>query len=156
MPPTMDDRFWSKVAFGREAPFPLGRCWEWQAAKRDFGYGAFWDGRHMEKAHRASWKLTFGLIPDTLCVLHRCDNPPCVRPNHLFLGTHADNVADMHRKNRGNVGERNGKAILRLEQVRTIRAMLATGLTQQAIAEEFGVARATVQLIAAGKNWRTY
>ena len=77
-------------------------CWEWQAALHDQGYGMLWDADlgKMERAHRVSWVLFRGPIPSDLCVLHRCDNRPCVNPEHLFVGTVLDNNLDMLKKGR--------------------------------------------------------
>ncbi len=94
-PLSPQERFWTKVAKG-------DNCWLWMQGK-SAGYGRFnlWRGpSHSVLAHRYAWELTYGPIPDDLPVLHRCDNPPCVRPDHLFLGTQADNLRDMHTKNR--------------------------------------------------------
>ena len=91
---TLAERFWSKV---RKAD----GCWEWTGAATERGYGVLGRGERglgNEKAHRVSWMLHHGQIPDGLWVLHRCDNPKCVRPDHLFLGTSDDNIADMHAK----------------------------------------------------------
>lgn len=92
------DRFWSKVADGAE-----DECWEWQASRGSTGYGQFamWP-RGMVKAHRFAWELTNGAIPPGMFVCHRCDNPLCVNPGHLFLGSHDDNMRDMWTKGRGN------------------------------------------------------
>lgn len=86
--------FWDRVLIG-------DGCWEWQGAKGTFGYGAVnvWPRRQMT-AHRRAWELWHGPIPEGAHVLHRCDNPPCVRPDHLFLGAPADNVDDMIAKGR--------------------------------------------------------
>jgi hypothetical protein len=92
-------RFWDKVRIG-------DGCWEWQASKRATGYGQFaYLGKPSVKAHRVAWMLNRGLIPDGVCVLHRCDNPGCVRPSHLFLGTQEDNIRDREVKGRSPTGD---------------------------------------------------
>lgn len=97
-------RFWSKV---RQSD----GCWEWTACRTTAGYGKFrLDGQHLG-AHRISYLLEYGDIPDGLWVLHDCDNPGCVRPDHLYLGTHADNVRDRVARKRDSYGDRNGSRL---------------------------------------------
>ena len=110
-------RFWSKVD-------KTNTCWVWKAFKNDSGYGLFSIKRHMYRAHRIAWELTNGQIPDGIEVCHHCDNPACVRPDHLFLGTQNDNIQDGINKGRINLkennqpsGEANGKAILKNTEV---------------------------------------
>lgn len=99
--PPLPERFWSKV--NRD-----GDCWLWTSCRWPVGYGRFWMGRRFLPAHRIAWELTHGPVSDGLCVLHRCDNPPCVRPDHLFLGTKADNNRDRHNKGRDARGDQSG------------------------------------------------
>ncbi len=99
------DRFWSKVDKHGPHAGRLGRCWVWIGAYYPGGYGKTYRGRKAVLAHRVAW----GDVPTGLCVLHHCDNPPCVRRSHLFRGTRADNSADMVAKGRqGGMGQANG------------------------------------------------
>jgi hypothetical protein len=96
----IEERFWLKVnKSGPVVRDDLGPCWVWTGRTRNTGYGGF--GRSW-LAHRFAWELTNAPIADGLCVLHRCDNPPCVNPAHLFLGTQADNNRDCGAKGRNN------------------------------------------------------
>jgi len=160
----LPDRFWAKVA-------KTEGCWLWTAAhsrRRNATYGHFGVGRRVRMAHRVSWMLSNGPIPGGAQILHRCDTPLCVRPDHLFLGTQADNVRDMWAKGRGRavsgaahparrpgarVGERNGRARLTPDEVRRIREMRADGMEYREIAAHFGVATPTVQHVVSRKNW---
>ena len=99
-------RFWSKVK-------KTEGCWLWLGGKSSDGYGKFNIGNHDTNAHRVAYTLKVGNVPPGVSVLHSCDNPPCVRPEHLFLGTQLDNVTDMHKKGRGNKasGDRNASRL---------------------------------------------
>lgn len=130
-----------------------------EAAHRDpapFGYfRVLVEGRRV-MAHRHAWEQAHGPIPAGLCVLHRCDNPPCINVDHLFLGTRADNNRDKWAKGRGVVprlhGEAHGQAKLTAVEVTEIRKLLGT-LTMAEIARRFGVADMTVSDIRRGKTW---
>ena len=141
--PSLAGRFWEHVD-------QSGECWPWTAGHFDTGYGCAWHEGRAQKAHRVAWMLTRGPIPAGLRVLHRCDNPTCVRPDHLWLGTAQDNTRDMVQKRRHN---RHGRRVLTLEQVLTIRRLRAQGQTLRAIADQFGVSWVTISLIASRKRW---
>lgn len=154
-------RFWSKVdkSGGPDA------CWPWLAYKVG-KYGRMTTTKgHTEYAHRLAYMLERGEIPDGLCVCHHCDNPPCCNPAHFFLGTNADNTADMIAKGRHAHGPRANKenavrgvshyrAKLTDERVLSIRAMHASGQSQRAIGKAMSVDRRTVQRVLRGENWR--
>lgn len=127
-------------------------CMEWGGTRLRSGYGTA--GRH-GLAHRMMWESANGPIPPGMVICHHCDNPPCVNPDHLFLGTHADNVADKIRKGRGTDGERNGTSKLTGAQVAEIRRLLGTGRSHEQIGRLFGVARQTVTNISTGIRWRS-
>lgn len=98
--PQVKQRFWAKVNVGADT-----ECWPWTAYRGLAGYGQFaFHRRRLEQAHRVAWQLTYGPIPPGLFICHRCDNPPCVNPRHLFLGTRTDNVRDMWSKGRAYGG----------------------------------------------------
>lgn len=142
------DRLLSKVD-----PHPTG-CWIWTASTCD-GYGRLQVGERKQLAHRVAHELFVGPIPDGLCALHRCDNRPCVRPDHLFLGTVGDNNRDRAAKGRNgdNRGECNGRAALTERQVRAIRTMCASGVPHGDVAGRFGVSRGTISFIARRATW---
>lgn len=132
---------------------PNSGCWLWTAGTNARGYGQFALRGRSCGAHRASWELHRGPIPDGSCVLHRCDTPPCVNPDHLFLGTHADNAADMMEKGRSSRGERHYNSRLTAEQVAAIRRQAAEGATLTEMAIDTGVRRQTISLVARRKTW---
>jgi hypothetical protein len=145
-------RFWSKV--DKRGP---AECWLWTGAVNADGYGVMRpEGQRSGgtiRAHRVSVALD-GRAPDGLCVLHSCDNPPCVNPAHLHLGTKAENTHDMLAKQRGLIGERNGHAKLTSAQASEIRRRRRAGERRDVLAAEFNVSGATVTRIANGEGWR--
>lgn len=148
---TLNERFWSKADQDGER-----ECWEWNAKRDKDGYGWF-SPQHGKKvhAHRVSWMITNGTIPDGLYVLHTCDNPGCVNPKHLKLGTHQDNMDDMVARNRlpSEAGELNHRAKLTWDQVREIRRRYPN-FSQQFIAKEYGVSPKTISKIITGIRWK--
>lgn len=132
---SLADRFWEKVrrAFDDE-------CWEWLACKDTYGYGHIKSEGKTLGAHRVSWELHFGLIPEGMCILHSCDNSSCVNPLHLFLGTKAANAADRDTKGRGVYGE--------------IRRRHAEGEKQCNLAEEFKIDTGSISKIVNYKTWQ--
>jgi len=154
------ERFWRKVDFGSAAAGSA--CLEWTGA-RVKGYGVI-GGRTRGKwvySHRLSWELHYGEIPKGLSVCHRCDNPGCVRPEHLFLGTHKDNADDRERKGRGKhvglAGERNPNAKLTQAQVNEIRATARPGQYRwglEKMCRKYGVTNSLIYCILKGRNWK--
>lgn len=151
-PRPVAERFWAKVKKG-------DGCWTWQAGKTTYGYGKFGSAN----AHRVAWELTYGLVPDGMCVCHNCDKDYpvgdityrlCVRPDHLFLGTMAENMADKMAKGRQPSGEGNPNAKLTAAQVAEIRRMYAAGgVLHRELAAQFGVSRSLVGNIIRGEHW---
>jgi hypothetical protein len=137
-------RFWSKVSKGDPDD-----CWEWSACRLPGGYGRFSvsDGRPQvyQYAHRIAWELTHG-SPGPKQVLHRCDNPACCNPAHLFLGTQKDNMLDKVAKGRAS-------SKLSSEDVVVLRRLAADGWTQQRIAERFSVHPTTIGSILRSRTW---
>lgn len=142
----MGDRFWSKVERrGND------ECWRWTAQRSPLGYGVFWLNGKNAQAHRVAWEETHGAIPEGLVVRHKCRGR-CVNPNHLELGTRADNQHDRIRDGTSNRGERHGHSKLTEDQVRQIKGVDPTR-TNTSIAMEYGVSRETIGLIRRGKRW---
>jgi hypothetical protein len=156
------DRFWSKVD-------KSGDCWVWKDSTKGFGYGIFavTHGKQVG-AHRFSWEIHNGPIPEGLEVCHKCDNPPCVNPDHLFLGTHTENLLDMHAKGRGARGDRHGartkpESIKRGEQRSTLltwtdvdeirRRYAAGGVYLHELGAEFGISKENVYNIVHFRTW---
>jgi len=133
-------------------------CWEWLHGRHSGGYAAMNIGGRRVHGHRWAWELACGPIPSGRCVCHRCDNPICVNPQHLFIGTQAENLADMTAKGRshkvGPIGSANPKSIFNETQVRSMRRMAAEGTRTCAIWREFGGSYTAVRLILKGTNWK--
>jgi hypothetical protein len=130
-------------------------CWIWTRAADALGYGLLRVEGRLTRAHRASFAAARGQIPDGLCVLHRCDRPSCVNPEHLFLGTRAENNADRTRKGRTSCGEEHVHRRLSESDVREIRTQFATGQwSPSALGKRYGVARSTVRAVV-GRSSRT-
>lgn len=130
-------------------------CWEWNAHKGRWGYGTFSVNRKSKLAHRVSYELYVGEIPDGLLVLHRCDNPACVNPKHLFIGSNADNVHDCEQKGRAVhlTGEKHGSAKLTEEQVMAIRNKRKDRALEPTLAKEYGVTQEHISRIVLRKAW---
>lgn len=140
------ERLWSKVATGWES-----ECWEWQGAKSSSqGHGQLGPSgasRRHHQAHRVAWEFFYGPVPDGMYVCHRCDNPPCCNPAHLFLGTHADNMRDMRDKGRGRRGD------LPASTVRAVRRAAAAGDSYSQISRKCGVSSTTAWNIIHGRTY---
>lgn len=158
---TVSERFWAKVDKSKE-------CWEWTARRTRQGYGQFVIDRggakwRTEMAHRVSWELAHGKIPNGMLVCHKCDNPPCVNPDHLFLGSTKENARDRENKGRGvdlstvrhARGEETNNAKLTDKAVREIRERYkAGGVTQTQLAKEYGVNQTKISDVVNYRTWK--
>ena len=159
--------FWSRVR-----KQPGNACWLWTGAPGRFGYGrASYGPYKVDLTHRVVWRITYGEIPAGACVLHHCDNPPCVRPDHLFLGDRGDNARDMAAKGRQHVqrhperrpicprelkvrGERHYAAKLTADQVLEIRHRYAAGERQVSLCRAYNISSGGLGSILRGISWR--
>lgn len=144
--PVTPETFWSRFD-------KTGSCWLWTGARISKGYGTVKLQRRSKLTHRVAWEWTYGPIPQGLWVLHRCDQPACGRPEHLFLGTHADNERDKAQKGRHAQGERNGLAVLTASDVIEIRARRAAGELYRTIAKAFNITPTTACRIYRRRAW---
>jgi hypothetical protein len=134
-------------------------CWEWKGSYFPNGYGQFWSRskRSSVKAHRFAWEMENGSIQEGMIICHKCDNPRCVRVSHLFLGTAADNSADMIAKGRAwaHAGEKCPRALLTTVQVAEIRAKYKRGVYgYKRLGKEYGVVPGTIERIIKNQTWR--
>lgn len=158
---TCENDFWLRVDLSSS---PDG-CWPWTRGCDFDGYGRAWFRPRSRTAHRVAWEYAYGAIPPGLCVLHRCDNPPCCNPAHLFLGTQADNSADKVRKGRQAQGPRARPGRMRRgtehyaakltdADIPLIRARSAAGETRASVAQSFGVSPQLIQGIFKRRIWK--
>ena len=144
---TFVDRFWQKVKKGG-----VDDCWIWKPSAKNGGYGSILTPIGIVKAHRLSYVIHYGIFDWSLHVLHVCDNPACVNPKHLFIGTAKDNMQDKIRKGRANypAGEKHSRALLTETQIRLIRQ---DRRSQKEIASAYGISQPHVSLIKSRKIW---
>lgn len=140
-------------------------CWQYEGFKNKDGYGVFQiynpytkPRKRKYRAHRVAYAYYHGIDPGHLFVCHKCDNPACINPDHLFLGTHKDNMEDKARKGRAapQDGELNGNAKLNKELVRHVVGYIQKGLSNKQISESLPVTHSQVSLIRLGKSWKPY
>ena len=158
MYPPIEQRFWTRVIKGTG-----DACWEWQGSQDGHGYGSvFYQGR-MQKAPRVAWQLTHGAIPAKTEVCHECDNPLCVRPDHLFLGNHMTNAQDMaakgrqvfqRRPERAKRGEAHYCAKLDNSSIIAIRYRHKNGEPMEQIARSYDVSKQTIWRIIRRLTWK--
>ena len=155
----LKDRFMEKVR-------KTGTCWLWESTLTRGGYGRFYvgsEGKRFGRAHRVSWEIHRGPIPEGLCVLHKCDIPPCVRPEHLFLGDKKENMQDAARKGRLNAqkhpercarGESHGSAKLSNRDVLEIRGLPDSDYDRRTLAKKFRVSTISISRARNSSSWK--
>lgn len=159
---SVEERFWSKVD-------KTGNCWLWTANSDRRGYGKFSLQCHTYRSHRVAYQIAVGPVPDEMLILHKCDTPACVNPDHLYVGTHQMNMKDRQNKGRAAYGKRNGmsthpETILRREAsprakitmaiADSIRKDHAEGFkSHQKLGAKYGIKKSQVHNILTGKQW---
>ena len=150
MSKSLGERFWEKVnCDGPTQPHMETRCWEWEGAKDRGGYGIFNADGSARRAHRLSLSFGLGRMPGGH-VLHKCDNPACVRPSHLMEGDHEENMRQRTERGRTSKGEGHTATKLTAEQVLAIRS---SSLTYRVLAKQYGVALSLISYIKNRKSW---
>lgn len=142
--------FWAKVAVGNSED-----CWEWLGAKDPNGYGrvSIWC-KKSQLAYRVAWKITHGVLFSNACILHRCDNPSCVNPSHLFIGTQKDNAEDRESKRRSPRGEDRPNSKLTEDAVLHIREIAQDkSMSFRALSRRYGVSLKTILQVVSGRTW---
>jgi len=143
--PSITERFSAKYEM-----IPECGCWIWMGCLEEHGYGEFKGEKTKERAHRVSWKLFRGPIPTGIWVLHHCDVPACVNPHHLFLGTHADNSADMVRKGRGRAPVGEESVACKVTDAQAIEIILS-GESQGTLVKRYGVSQSLISQLQLGQ-----
>ena len=141
-------RFWSKVNIEGDDD-----CWPWKSGLYWDGYGQFGIGKKKVRAHRVSYIINIGEIPESLFVLHKCDNPSCVNPKHLWIGTQLDNMQDMKNKGRSTYGDTANSKLSEEEVLCILKMASDTDMTDKQIADIYGVDRITINDILTGRRW---
>jgi hypothetical protein len=144
------------LAFRKQVKKMPSGCWEWQGWLNTFGYGGFMYLRKAWRAHRFSWFITYGLLPQGLLCLHKCDNRKCVRPSHLFLGTYKDNEQDKISKGRKvcNKGDDCNLSKLTAQKVIQLREDFKNGTDRQALSKKYKIGRDNISAILRRKTWK--
>jgi predicted XRE-type DNA-binding protein len=161
---SLEERFWEKVDKNGSIPEhqpELGQCWEWRGARSRDGYGRLRKPGQKKAeqrelyAHVIAWQIANDPIPQGMCVLHKCDNPPCCNPAHLFLGTRTDNNLDKKLKGRINDrhGANNSNVKITEDDVTEIRKLVALGMSQIDVGAQFGIKQPQVSRIIRGVSW---
>ena len=142
------DRFYSRTE-------KVNGCWEWTGALFKGGYGCVVRNRKTQGAHRVSYKISVGEIPEKMFVCHKCDNRKCINPEHLFLGTYRDNIDDMVKKKRSLIGENNPSSKLTEKQVLEIRKRyIPRKMSIRKLAKEYGIVSNAINQIIKRTKWK--